>query len=274
MVSVIIPSLGGDLSKTLNSLNSGTVKPDEIIICLPNDRHSINNLDKYRNITVIYSNKYGQVFQRICGFKAARNDLILQIDDDVIVSINCLKLLVDTMKNSKEKISVSPCWYNSSDKFPLHQKKQKNIVMLFYYWIINGSKGYVSGELSLAGTNFGVNPLDISEDLFCVDWQPGGCVLHDKNNIIFDDYYPYTGKAFYEDLMHSFLLRKSSVGLVVNMRATCMTDITPRVSLGKDIYLDIRARKYFVKLANLSVIRMYIFYVIYILRSILLSITR
>ena len=74
--------------------------------------------------------------------------------------------------------------------------------------------------------------------------------------------------------MHSFLLRKSSVGLVVNMRATCMTDTTPRVSLGKDIYLDIRARKYFVKLANLSVIRMYIFYVIYILRSILLSITR
>ena len=41
MISVVIPSLGGDLSETLNSLNSGTVKPDEIIVCLPNKDHSV-----------------------------------------------------------------------------------------------------------------------------------------------------------------------------------------------------------------------------------------
>jgi len=55
MISIVIPSLGGDLSKTLNSLNSGTVKPDEIIICLPNKDHSVKDLSIYKNIVVVYS---------------------------------------------------------------------------------------------------------------------------------------------------------------------------------------------------------------------------
>ena len=50
MISVVIPSLGGDLSETLNCLNSGTVKPDEIIICLPNKNHSIKNFSIYNDI--------------------------------------------------------------------------------------------------------------------------------------------------------------------------------------------------------------------------------
>ena len=53
MMSVVIPSLGGDLSKTLDSLNSGTVKPDEIIICVPNKSHSVKDLAIYKNIVVV-----------------------------------------------------------------------------------------------------------------------------------------------------------------------------------------------------------------------------
>ena len=55
MISVVIPSLGGDLNETLNSLNLGTVKPDEIIICVPNKNHSVKDLAIYKNIVVVYS---------------------------------------------------------------------------------------------------------------------------------------------------------------------------------------------------------------------------
>ena len=72
MISVVIPSLGGDLRETLNSLNSGTVKPDEIIICLPNKDHSVKDLSKYKNTSVVYSEKYGQVYQRIFGFRKSK----------------------------------------------------------------------------------------------------------------------------------------------------------------------------------------------------------
>jgi hypothetical protein len=34
-ISVVIPSLGGDLCDTLDSINSSSVYPDEVIVCLP-----------------------------------------------------------------------------------------------------------------------------------------------------------------------------------------------------------------------------------------------
>ena len=268
MMSVVIPSLGGDLSKTLDSLNSGTVKPDEIIICVPNKSHSVKDLAIYKNIVVVYSEKYGQVYQRICGFKVANGDYILQIDDDIVVSSDCLELLMLSMINSQGTVAVSPCWFNLANSEPLHQCKQTGILMSLYYWLLNGVRGYSPGEVSLAGTNFGVNPKEVHGEIINVDWQPGGCVLHDKNNLILEDYYPYKGKAYSEDLIHSYLLKQSGTILVANTDAICMTHINPRLQLRKELVPEYRARKYFVKLAHLSITRMFVYYVIYVIRSI------
>jgi len=268
MLSIVIPSLGGNLCATLESLNSGTIVPDEIIICLPNRRHSVSNLNKYTNTLVIYSNRYGQVFQRICGFKRSHGDQVLQLDDDVIVFPDCLELLINTINSTKKSISVSPCWYDSADRMPLHKRKQSGFLMSLYYWLVNGNRGYRSGEVSLAGTNFGINPHEIIEKNVNVDWQPGGCVLHDKNNLILEDYYPYKGKAYSEDLIHSYLLKQSGTILVANTDAICMTHINPRLQLRKELVPEYRARKYFVNLAHLSITRMFIYYVIYVIRSI------
>jgi len=269
MISVVIPSLGGDLTIVLNSLNFGSVKPDEIIVVLPDESCSIVNLDNYSNVRVIYSKRYGQVYQRICGFEKSKNEYILQLDDDIVVSYNCIKLLISLIVKDKRKIAVSPCWFNIDNGKPLHQGKVNGFIMSLYYWIVNGKKGYKPGELSRAGTNFGINPEYVSTKFIDVSWQPGGCVLHKRSNLILNDYYPYEGKAYYEDLIHSFLLRMSGVTLVVNVESTCMTHVNPRIKLGKEIIFDIRARRYFVKLANLSVFRMYVFYIIYIFRTIL-----
>jgi glycosyltransferase involved in cell wall biosynthesis len=267
MISAIIPSLGGDLSNTLDSLNSGSLIPDEIIICLPNKKHSVDNLLKYTNVSVIYSGKYGQVYQRICGFKDAKGDYILQIDDDVIISFDCLEILMSSMINDKRKVTVSPCWFNIANSKPLHQRKRNGILMSLYYWLLNGVKGFSPGKVSLSGTNFGVNPKEVCGEIISVDWQPGGCVLHNKRNLILENYYPYKGKAYSEDLMHSYLLKQSGVSLTVNMKAICMTHLNPRLSIRGEIVSDFKAKWYFVKLANLSILRMVIYYAIYIVRA-------
>ncbi|SVE45805.1 uncharacterized protein METZ01_LOCUS498659, partial [marine metagenome] len=157
MISVVIPSLGGDLSETLNSLNSGTVKPDEIIICLPNKDHSVKDLSIYKNTVVVYSEKYGQVYQRIFGFRKSKYEYILQLDDDVYVDKYCLEVLESIISSTKD-VSISPLWYDATDESPLAKKKKVGVLMSFYYWMINGSIGYAPGKISLAGTNFGVNP--------------------------------------------------------------------------------------------------------------------
>ena len=264
MISVVIASLGGDLSATLNSLNLGTLVPDEIIICLPNKGHLVKNLSIYKNTVVVYSEKYGQVCQRICGFKATNGDYVLQMDDDVVISSDCLELLMSSMVNHRGRVAVSPCWFNIANNEPLHKHKQNGVLMFLYYRLINGSTGYSPGKISLAGTNFGVNPKEVHEKNIDVDWQPGGCILHNKKNLILDSYYPYERKAYSEDLIHSYFLRNSGLSLVVVVGAKCMTKINPRISLGNDLYQDFKARLYFVNMSKLSIFRMCLYYIIYI----------
>lgn len=270
MISVVIPSLGGNLCETIDSLNRGTLVPDEIIVCLPNNKHTINNLENYKNVVVIYSDKYGQVYQRTCGFKESKYDYVLQLDDDVVISSNCLELLFLAINNIGDRITVSPCWYNLDNGKPGHQSKEHGFFMHLYYYIINGLDGYGPGKISLAGTNFGINPNEIKNEILSLDWQPGGCVLHKKENLILNDFYPYGGKAYSEDLMHSFLLRQSGISLFVVMKATCMTNINQRILTRKEIISDFKARLYFVRMADLSMIRMLIYYMIYIMKSVIL----
>ena len=170
-----------------------------------------------------------------------------------------------------EDVSISPLWYDTTDKNPLTKKKKIGVLMSFYYWMINGSMGYAPGKISLAGTNFGVNPnyVDLNSNLFEVDWQPGGCIMHRRENIVLEDYYPYSAKAYFEDLIHSHLLRKSGISLFVAISAKCMTKSNPRLSFKSELYRDFKARLYFVKMANLSIVRMYIHYVVYIAKSLI-----
>lgn len=264
-ISVVIPSLGGDLCPMLDTLYLSKVQPDEVIICLPNDSHTIENINYYENLKVVYAERYGQVYQRAVGFKVAKGDYVLQLDDDILLDKDCLGRLLGTLEQLPTKSSVSPCLFNV-DGSPMYQQK-KNGVLSIYYRLINGKLGYQPGGITQAGTNFGVNPSETTEDLLQVDWQPGGCVLHRKENLILSDYYPNKGKAYCEDLIHSYLLRQSGVTLFVVTQAKCTTPLNPRLSLMKELVPDFKARRYFVKLANLSMVRMWVHYLVYVVRS-------
>jgi len=268
-ISVVIPSLGGDLSKTLSSLNSGTITPSEIIICLPNNGYFVNDLSKYNNILVVYSGRKGQVSQRITGFLKAKNEYIMQLDDDVHVDKYCLEVLEKHMLEV-DNASISPVLYDSKSKKPITCKKKISKFMSLYYYLINGDSGYKPGVITLAGTNFGFHPGCVNSDnkLFEVEWQPGGCILHRKEGLILNDYFPYKGKAYSEDLIHSYLLRLSKKLLYVAIDAKCMTNIPPKISLFRELYNDYKARLYFVKIANLSIARMHVHYLFYIVKII------
>ena len=41
-LSVVMATLGGDLTSVFMGLNSSSKKPDEIIVCLPNKNHRVN----------------------------------------------------------------------------------------------------------------------------------------------------------------------------------------------------------------------------------------
>ena len=43
--------------------------------------------------------------------------------------------------------------------------------------------------------------------------MPGGCILFRRNELIKKNFYPYEGKAYCEDILHSILLREKKINL-------------------------------------------------------------
>ena len=182
MLSVVIPSLGGDcLQHTISSLNSGSVKPDEILVCLPS-ASSIKQVNiNYDNTRLINVGEYGQVAQRIFGFKESQYEYVLQLDDDIILENKCIeKLMISIKKNNK--LAVSP-YYMDHQHNSIHLPKSYSVFRKLYYWLMNGKEGYESGAIAKSGINFGVNLNDLNDKgVVEVEWQPGGCVLHRNDN--------------------------------------------------------------------------------------------
>lgn len=268
-LSVVIPSLGGDLGLALNALNSGSIIPDEIIICLPNSSHSVDNLDLYLNVTVIYCYKYGQVYQRICGFRRAKNSYVLQLDDDVIVDHDCISRLLCYMHTQDDNVALSPYWIKTGSHEDFCPGKKSAPYMSLYYWLLNSSDGYVPGGVSLAGTEFCVNKKDLPDGSkhIGVEWQSGGCVLHARKNLITKNYYPFPGKAYSEDLFHSYLLRQKGVNLRAVLTAIAFVDENLGISIGSELLPSFRARLHYVKLTQSSVLRMLIYFFVYVSKS-------
>ena len=94
-VSVVIPTIGSrNLKKTLNSICSSSLKVNEIIISLPQDSNFEKTIySSYKNLKFHISEFKGQVVQRIEGFKIAKNDLVVQLDDDIVLEKTCLELM-------------------------------------------------------------------------------------------------------------------------------------------------------------------------------------
>jgi GT2 family glycosyltransferase len=214
-VSVVIATLGGrSLPATIEKLNTGDLPPKEILVAIPeyiDDRVAALAVG---NVRIVKVPSWGQVRQRAYGFSQVKYPYVLQIDDDVELEKPCLQQMVNFISTRKDLAICPSLLDNITGKPSEHLSKPKEdsgYLYKFLFQVINGRKGYKAGKISLAGVNMAhdVNATEPYE----VDWVPGGCVLHVKENLVIHNYYPFNGKAFSEDLFHSVLLRRKGVKL-------------------------------------------------------------
>ncbi|OZB49340.1 MAG: hypothetical protein B7X60_01530 [Polynucleobacter sp. 39-45-136] len=246
-VSVVVATIGEPtLLDTIISLNSSTLIPAEILVCTP-----LKDLIKFdealfHNVQIIECVHWGQVLQRIEGFKCAKYKYVLQIDSDINVHASCLQNLVLAMNQLPKKSCVSP--------FPekIHRANRgSNFISKIFdkslacKWSTN-SVGQIKRTCRISSPY-----IKRSENLFQTEWV-NGIVMHRKENLILDCYYPYKGKAYYEDVIHSIFLRRGGVSLWVCQNAGIM-------HLGDSLseYSTLReCSEYFIKILS---IRRYIF---------------
>ncbi len=265
-LTVVIPTLGGDvLVRTIQSIMSGIVVPQKILIVIPEERVYILPHLPYKTVEVLATNFRGQVKQRIFGFIRSQTALVMQLDDDIELAYDCIEILTDGMEISADKVALAPALRYGKTRQSVFFNKKPN----FYYLLLNGSAGYRAGDVYLSGSPEGVD-FESSLDYIESKWLYGGCVLHRKSNLVLENYFPFRGKAYCEDLIHSAILRGNGVKLFFMPKAIAYfemdlyTKYAPKVFM-RHLVSDLRARKYYNEFVGVRSNRIYFIYLIMVL---------
>jgi len=278
-VSVVIATLGETkLKETIESLNNGSLVPKEILICVPKEYSKNLKYLNYPNTKILKTTVRGQVAQRAVGFQNAKFSYVLQLDDDIILDFYCLEKLLETVV-SKKNVAAGPKLFDHLTK-EYHSFLTPNSTKLvwfnkLFYFLANGKSGYQPGKISKSGINFGIP--ETPNKFYDVDWLSGCCILHRKDNLIFQNYYPVTGKAYAEDLFHSKLLRDNNVILIRSGKAKCYVDFSSSrggswINAVKNFSKTIIPMKIFVKSINGNIYHLYLVNFFIIIRLILIKI--
>ncbi len=273
-LSVVIATLGGPILKnTLDSINSGTLIPREILICIPAELSSNIKHLNHNNVTILNTPFRGQVGQRAFGLKQAQYDLVLQLDDDIHLMNDTLFEMVNAIRKLGKLNVVGPILINKNSKIGIFifSKGIKGFILSLYSYLFEalpfGTKRM--GRLSSICCCSNIDSKLFSGPNIKTDWLAGGCVLSHKSDLVLENFYPYKGKAYAEDCLHSFLRTNRGISHYVILTASAAIDV-PAVSFSfKQYFLEMRARLYITRIMQGSLFRGLILAIVECLRRLI-----
>lgn len=249
-LTIIIPSLLSNIdTRWIKQVNKFNKKKINIIISIPPNLGKKNKFIKKfdKGILIIISDKKGQVNQRQYGYKYAKTDYLMHMDDDTFISFKNLKILLNQFQSLPRKSSIAPRLMTKNDvSKELFSKKYKNLLL---YNQFKPKAGTISNSTFEVPHNF---TIDSNKEIESVDWIPGGISIIRKENIIQNQYFNFEGKAYCEDLIHSNLLKKNGIKLFISNKSFYKTELQDYKDLKiqdfiKFINNDFRARNYYRK---------------------------
>ncbi|MDB5211058.1 MAG: hypothetical protein JWQ30_1885 [Sediminibacterium sp.] len=275
-VSVVIATLGGPwLQNTIDSLTGGSKTPSEILICIPVDHaHKVAALAS-SIVRIVPTEVKGQVKQRAFGFTQAKCNMVLQLDDDTPLEKDSLRDMVKHLTALGPGNAVGPIYYGPNTRRCNHELENGFVKNIFDCIVCAAPWGRKKmGVVTSIGLNYGVDDSYCTTDLLEVSWLPGACALSFRDELITDDYFPFTGKAYCEDLFHSYYRRIKGIRSWIVTNTRVYTD-EPVSRLDKEIVnKEIEIRRYYVKLVNGPRWRLFIYEVFCRARSFFYSLTK
>ena len=109
-LTIIIPSLLWNIdSKWIEQVNTFNRKINIIISVPPNLIGTNKFINKFeKGISIIISDKKGQVNQRQYGYKFVKTDYLMHMDDDTFIDIKNLKILLNQFEKLPRNSSIAP----------------------------------------------------------------------------------------------------------------------------------------------------------------------
>ena len=268
-ISVVIATLGGDvLKKTVAHLNQGQGWPAEILICIPEaEAANADCVASIENVHVIKTPCRGQVAQRAIGLSLAAYPYVMQFDDDVILPSETLKVLYETLLAKGPGHIVAPFFrlQTTGEECSRYHRSLPGLLRNCHASLVCGAKFGKKrfGKISSSGIAFGVVMHSDDTRIIESEWLPGGVALCHKADLITHDYYPFPGKAFSEDLIHSVLWRQQGCRFWTLLDVSAMIDVTIESFDWKSVMGRYRAHAYVAQIVGGSVWRTRLWFSLY-----------
>jgi glycosyltransferase involved in cell wall biosynthesis len=263
-LSVVMATLGGSwIEKTIDSLVQNSVVPDEILICIPKEHsHKVAHLAN-DTVKIIATDTKGQVRQRAVGFSKVSFELVMQLDDDILLEKDSINRLIQYIRQLGKGNVIGPVYYGKNTGKCIHEIKlgasalSKNLfdsIICAAPWGIKKM-----GVVTSLGINYGVDDQYCRSELMQTQWLPGGCVLSFREDLIVNDFFPFTGKAYCEDLIHSYYrMTAKKVSWVATGLRVCIDEPIPEFSR-EAVEKVIEIRRYYLKLTGVRRWRLFLY---------------
>jgi hypothetical protein len=271
-LSVVIATLGGNsLQATIDSLKSGTLTPDEILVCIPElYAERVNHLSD-DIVSIVPTTVKGQVKQRSIGFNKAACELVMQLDDDVLFEKDSLEKMVQCIGQLGQGHVIGPVFYGMQNRLCIHRLKTglsavpKNLFDCLFCAAPWGIKKM--GKVTSIGINYGVDDAKCNADLIQVDWLPGGCALSFRQDLVLNDYFPFEGKAYCEDIFLSYHRSQAHRRSWVATKIKIFTAETPPDFSWQAVKKIIAIRRYYLRLIHGPKWRLFLYETVCMMRS-------
>jgi glycosyltransferase involved in cell wall biosynthesis len=215
------------------------------------------------NVRILRTSCKGQVAQRAEGFRHCSQPFVLQLDDDINLEQNTLTLLLNNLKLLGQMNVVGPVFFNNLGSMPLSPFPigiKGFFVNSYYFLFASLPFGRARmGRLSSTCVSASIDPKYFKGDRVGVDWLAGGCVLNYRDDIIVDNFFPFDGKAYAEDGLHSYLRAKKGISHYVVLNAKASIDISSDTFDWHHFVQEMRLRFKIVKIMRGSLTRKSIF---------------
>lgn len=207
-LSVVIATLGGDsLAATVACIKQSTTAPKEILICIPQDEANKVRLLEDEQTHILVTKERGQVAQRAEGFRNVKSNLVLQMDDDVMFSPTTIQTMIQHLLNLGAGHVVGPIFCDDVNHQPIARfdPSLKGILKSAYFTLVAGLPWGLQrmGKFSSVTCAISLDPQFAEKPLQQAQWLAGGFVLGFQQDLVFENFYPVSGKAYAEDLLHS-----------------------------------------------------------------------
>lgn len=245
--------------RTIDCLNESGPRPAEIIVCVPDEEWGNRSDYIAPNVAVHRLPFRGQVRQRAAGFLAATSPYVLQLDDDLLLTGGALESLLQVLLDFGPLNVVAPALVRSGSGIGFTRVTAGTMGLLssLAATLLRGAAwgDRRMGTISRVGHNYGVDPARMTRNLLAVEWLPGGCILHHREDLVFEDFYPFTGKAYAEDLLHSYRLSEKGIGLWVFKGAQCLIEVDALPRQFSHVLRESRARRYVARARGIGLSR-------------------